>query len=146
MGKILVGEFPFAAIPVPGGKIKRPLLEVSITNSHNPEVTLFSVVCLLDTGATHCLLSHQMCELLGHDLKMGKPTINIGVLGGGSFRAHRHSNRINVGGYEVDCDFYICADPERKFDFAILGQNGFFSQFDVCFNYSEDRFVLYKNR
>lgn len=134
----LIGRLPYTVFP---GGIRRPIVNVALINSHNPSLIYFNLPCILDTGADNCLLPPFVGNILGHNLLTGTSLLVSGVCGPPS-TGYLHSNNIIVLGQVINCGCYIC--PDFNIGMGLLGQNGFFSQFSVYFNYKMNYFEIYK--
>ena len=119
--------------------IKRPILNIDVINEHSGK-NIAGVPCLVDSGADFCMISSELCELFGHDLKTGKPVKFEGI--GGEATGYFHSCLVEIKGYRFKCDF--CFSEDAFVDTPILGQRGFFSSLVILFDHENSVFGIYK--
>ncbi len=94
---------------------------------------------LIDSGADECTFPGWIAKALGHNVYKGKQKIFSGI--GGSVLAYLHKTHLRLNGIEFLTDVYY----SHKWDdmpFGLLGQAGFFSKFEVYFNYKEKEILL----
>ncbi len=97
---------------------------------------------LIDSGADHCTFPGWAAKKLGHDIFSGTERIFKGI--GGTAVSYMHKTIIKLQDVEIDADVFYSHDWDSM-PFGLLGQNGFFSVFDVTFS-MRDEFVLLKYR
>ncbi len=85
---------------------------------------------LVDSGAFVSVFRASDCELLGFDLKSGKPITINGALGG-SFPAYMHKIDLKIGNEIINCRI---AFTEQKDHVQILGRADVFDNFRICFS------------
>jgi len=95
---------------------------------------------LIDSGADKCTFPGWIAKTLGHNVYKGKKKIFSGI--GGSVLAYLHKTRLRLDGIEFLVDVYYSHEWDDT-PFGLLDQNGFFSHFDIRFNYKE-KFILLK--
>jgi len=108
-------------------------------------------MALLDSGADVSMFHAEMAEVLGIDLKSSTEMVFYGV-GHGKSTGYIHEVEINVGGWWVTCSVAFCPgmirqdplDPSRTqgLFYGILGQDGFFEQFNIKFDRSAKQVEL----
>ena len=108
-------------------------------------------MALLDSGADASMFHAEMAEVLGIELKNGTAMVFYGV-GHGKSIGYIHDVEINVGGWWVTCPVAFCPDLVRKDPldpsrtqgllYGILGQEGFFEQFNVKFDRAAEEIEL----
>ncbi len=102
-------------------------------------------MALLDSGADVSMFHAELAEPLGIELQSGTEMFFYGV-GHGRSSGYLHHVEIGVGGWWVTCQVAFCSDMIRKDPsdpdrtqgllYGILGQEGFFEQFNVKFDRS----------
>ena len=80
-----------------------------------------------------------LVRLLGHNVYKGKKKIFSGI--GGSVLAYLHKTHLRLNGIEFLTDVYYSHEWDDM-PFGLLGQAGFFSKFEVYFNYKEKEILL----
>ena len=88
---------------------------------------------LVDSGADECTFPAWIAKMLGHNVYKGKQKIFSGI--GGSVLAYLHKTHLILNEIELVADVYYSHEWDDM-PFGLLGQAGFFSHFEVCFNYS----------
>jgi predicted aspartyl protease len=94
---------------------------------------------LIDSGADECTFPGWIGKTLGYNVHRGKQKIFSGI--GGSVLAYLHKTRLRVNGIEFVADVYYSHEWDDM-PFGLLGQAGFFSHFEVQFNYREKEILL----
>ncbi|MFH1318531.1 MAG: hypothetical protein ABIH71_05905 [Candidatus Omnitrophota bacterium] len=116
--------------------VYRPVIAIRL--SLGKEVVMFDG--LVDSGADECTFPAWIAKTLGHDVYKGKKKIFSGI--GGSVLAYLHKTHLKLNGIEFVADVYYSYEWDDM-PFGLLGQAGFFSHFEVRFNYKE-KFILLK--
>ena len=145
-------KFPyvkFGAKTPEGGEYAsfRPVIPIQVR--YRGKATRY--MALLDSGADVSMFHAEMTEVLGIDLKSGTEMVFYGV-GHGKSTGYLHEVGINAGGWWVSCRVAFCPgmirpdplDPSRTqgLFYGILGQEGFFEQFNVKFDRSAKQIEL----
>lgn len=93
------------------------------------------IYCLIDSGSPYNLFSAEYAEAVGIDLSHAKSVEVRGVNG----KQHGYLKRVSMRflGKTWDSDVVFC---ERSEDHDLVGGQGFFEYFDVCFRYHERKF------
>jgi len=91
----------------------------------------------IDSGADYCLFPAAFGRPLDLDVESGKQEVTDGI-GSGTVRAYFHEVEIVVGTYSLQ----VWAGFSAGIGTALLGQQGFFDQFEVCFRYPDRRISL----
>jgi predicted aspartyl protease len=94
---------------------------------------------LIDSGADECTFPGWIAKTLGHNVYEGKQKIFSGI--GGSVLAYLHKTQLRLNGIEFVADVYYSHEWDDM-PFGLLGQAGFFSHFEVYFNYKEKDIFL----
>jgi hypothetical protein len=114
---------------------KLPLLQVRLAHGHNH----IDLDCLVDSGAADCIFGTEVAEVLGIDLDRAAETQYVGIAGEG-LTGRVHPVKLRVQGFsgwiEVEAGF-IEVDQ-----IPILGQSGFFDNYEVRFEGYKKRFEV----
>lgn len=100
------------------------------------EITLFSgkkktpIKVLVDSGATISIFSAKVAEVLGIKIQNDKKVYLGGV--GGRILGYVHKLQIELGGKKFICP--IVFSEEYKVSFNLLGRQGIFDKFVICFD------------
>ena len=94
---------------------------------------------LVDSGADECIFPAWIAKTLGHDVYKGKKKIFAGI--GGSVLAYLHKTHLKLNGIKFVANVYYSHEWDDM-PFGLLGQSGFFSHFDIHFNYREKLILL----
>lgn len=117
--------------------IKLPLLQVRLASRR----TQSSVVGLVDTGATDCLFDRDVAEDLGIILSDSDLQREYFGVGGHPLVGHVHRLQLQIQGFsewtEIEAAFIDAPLP-----FQILGQSGFFDNYEISFQRYRGRFEI----
>ncbi|PKL91199.1 MAG: hypothetical protein CVV21_08270 [Candidatus Goldiibacteriota bacterium HGW-Goldbacteria-1] len=120
------------------GQIPRPWLEIELKNPDTNKA--ISVVALIDTGADECAMPQDLAEILGHNLRKGKPkTIRTGS---GISTAYSHTVDIRIDGLIIS---NVLIDFMPGLHTPLLGVKSFLSEFILTVNYPQKTFTLSKS-
>lgn len=114
----------------------RPVIQITLENGRSS----FGYFVLVDSGADYCIFHAKIGELLGLDIKQGKPLTFYGTSGEPQ-KAYFHEITFKIGGNEHKCDIGFSYDME-KLAYGILGQHGFFDKWVVKFEYNKENIEL----
>lgn len=137
-------KFPYQKYPAiptkafPNRKnVLRPVIPISIFDKSGKE---YRYATLIDSGADHNMFHAEMGELIGLNVRSGKPIEFWGVTGDKQ-TAYFHQIEIAVGGYKykIYCGFVY---DFKNLTYGILGQDDFFKLFIVCFDLAKERLEL----
>ena len=115
--------------------IYRPVIAVRLSLKN--KIIVFDG--LIDSGADECTFPGWVMKTLGKDVHTGKQRIFKGI--GGSVLAYLHETRIEIMGNPFTANVYYSHEWDDM-PFGLLGQAGFFSHFDIQFNYQEKLVTL----
>ncbi len=90
----------------------------------------------VDSGATYSMFNSEIADYLGLEYMNGKKLYPLGI--GGHICAYLNDLTLKVKDVEFSCG--ILFSDEFIVKFNLLGRNGFFSQFMVCFD--DDKRIL----
>ncbi|MGB6691633.1 MAG: hypothetical protein WBE76_27665 [Terracidiphilus sp.] len=138
-------EFPYLSYsippsnPFPGGQTAlRPITVAVLTTSAGNR--LRCLVCL-DSGADSCVLPSSFAPVLGLDLLSMKRNFTAGI--GSSANPTAYETIVIDLGNGICFSSYVGFTPGlNALGIGLLGQAGFFEQFDVCFDYSGHKFTI----
>jgi len=119
----------------PAKYVYRPVIPIKLFLD-NRAITFDSLV---DSGADECTFPAWIAKTLGHNVYKGKQKIFSGI--GGSVLAYLHKTHLILNEIELVADVYYSHEWDDM-PFGLLGQAGFFSHFEVCFNYREKEISL----
>src|SRR4051812_8045814 len=110
-----------------------PVLPIRLSYGHGKQTP--RIEALIDSGAADCLFRADMCQFLGIKLEKGIKSQTSGIVPG---------EKIDV--YFHDVNLWVVADKitiragfsERLSIGALLGRHGFFENFAVTFDPSND--------
>jgi hypothetical protein len=128
-------KFPYKKY---GKGIVRPVIPVTLRYRE----AKIKYEALVDSGADFCLFHAEIGELLGINIKKGKPHEVFGV-GGKAILYYSHKATIEVGGwpFEIEAGF-IPEVSGRVMHHGLVGQRGFFEHFVVIFDAQGERLEL----
>jgi len=94
---------------------------------------------LVDPGVDEYTFPAWIAKMLGHNVYKGEQKIFSGI--GESVLAYLHKMHIALNGIKFASDVYYSHEWDDM-PFGLLGQAGFFSHFDIHFNYKEKEILL----
>jgi len=125
-------KFKYIKLLTANGKfVELPLIEIKLNNIY--------YLCLVDSGAEFSYFHGEIGEKLGLNVRDGKVIKSRGITGD-EFTGYFHKIKVKIGGwdYEVEVGFsYKLGTP-----FGILGREGFFNLFKVCFRHLKKEIEL----
>ena len=117
-----------------GPLTRRPVVPIKLNNR---DVSIGYEV-LVDSGADLCIFDAEIGEALGLDISKGKKMEVFGVGGKASFY-YLHKVEIEVGGWKHKIEAGFMSDVAgRIMPYGIVGQNGFFENFIVRFDWLKE--------
>jgi len=119
----------------PAKYVYRPVIPIRFFLNEN----VITFDGLIDSGADECTFPGWIAKTLGHNVYKGKQKIFSGI--GGSVLAYLHKTNLGLNGIEFVVDVYYSHEWDDM-PFGLLGQAGFFSHFEVYFNYKEKEILL----
>jgi hypothetical protein len=139
MGKI---EFPYLKLLTsrknvkPAQYIYRPVIPIEL--SFQDRMIRFDG--LIDSGAGECSFPAWVAEALGHNLYKGTKKTFQGI--GGTVVAYKHTTliKLSVGDRFLSQVYY--SKQWNHMPFGLLGQVGFFSYFNVGFDYKTKKISI----
>jgi len=118
--------------------VSRPIVPIQLINGQNKQ----RCYALIDSGADYCVFHASIGEVIGLTIESGKLDTFSGVAEQQQpLTAYFHDIKIEVGGYEFDCWAGFSRDI-ANLSCGCLGQFGFFSLFNVSFDYNKERIEL----
>lgn len=116
--------------------VSRPV--VPITLIHDQRRVRY--LALIDSGADYCIFHAEIGEQIGLQIESGKRLSFFGS-SGQEQSAFFHEIKIEVGGHEIPC-FAGFSRELQSLPYGILGQEGFFDNFKITFDYLKDKIEL----
>ena len=129
-------QFPYLKYLVTPESIKpaqyvyRPVIPVKL--SFGQKVIVFDG--LIDSGADECTFPAWILKTLGYDVYTGEKKIFKGI--GGSVLTYLHKTSLDISGRRFISDVYYSHEWDDM-PFGLLGQAGFFTHFNIDFDYKE---------
>src|SRR5229473_6185005 len=117
--------------------IRVPLLKVRLGSGTNRT----DVVGLVDTGATDCLFDRDVADDLGITLADSDVTREYFGVGGQSVIGHFHTIRFQIQGFSESIEIEA-AFIDTKLPYQLLGQAGFFDNYEINFKRYRGRFEI----
>src|SRR5260221_12678157 len=114
----------------------RPVIQIDLEGINGK----FGYFVLIDCGADYCIFHASIDELLGLNIKSGKPITFFGTSGQPQ-KAYFHEITFKIGGNPHKCNVGFSYDME-KLAYGLLGQEGFFNMWTVKFEYHKENVEL----
>jgi hypothetical protein len=132
-------KFKYRKIPdttnPPHTYISLPLLQVTLFHGSNHH----DVLCLLDSGADECMFHTSIANLLGIDVKSGRPKTHFGIAGQ-SIDSYMHTIQLQVQGFNERIELEAAFTDANQA--SLIGQRGFFDNYRVTFEKYRGRFEI----
>lgn len=125
-----MARYPYLPLPTGSGIIYKPIIPVRFSNEEANRRTP-RIKAIVDSGADVCFCSKNIGLWLGVKLT-SKPERFLAV-NNQPFQAFAGKVTMTVWQTTYDCPFYFSDLLPEEFP-VILGQNGFFDRFHVCFD------------
>ena len=116
----------------------RPVIQIDFDTDKGK----FGYFVLIDSGADYCIFHASIGEMLGLNIKSGKPLTFFGTSGQPQ-RAYFHGVEFKIGGVDHKCNVGFSFDM-KKLAYGLLGQEGFFDKWIVKFEYHKENIELKK--
>jgi hypothetical protein len=134
-------KFKYRYLPDSSGPdrayIRLPLLKVRLGSGANHT----DVVGLIDSGAADCLFDRDVADDLGIMFANSDVTREYFGVGGQAIIGHIHTIRFQIQGFsewiEIEAGFI-----ETKLPYQLLGQSGFFDNYEISFKRYRGRFEI----
>jgi len=127
-------KFRYKKLPTSRGKhIPIPLIDVGIKIPKRLGMIFYN--CLIDSGADQTYFHGDVGRSLGLKIEEGEPSTGRGIAGQ-TFIAYKHKVIYNIGGTDIKDFIYLSDDLGTPF--GILGRQGFFDHFKVCFEQKKE--------
>ena len=134
-------KFKYRYLPDSSGPgrayIRLPLPKIRLGSGANHP----NVVGLVDSGATDCLFDRDVADDLGIKLADSDVTREYFGVGGQSVIGHIHPIRFQIQGFAEWVDFDV-GFIDAKLPFQLLGQSGFFDNYEISFQRYRGRFEI----
>jgi hypothetical protein len=115
-----------------------PTVNLTLINSKTKQA-FPNYAVLVDSGASHCVFHAGIGEAIGIDVRSGKKAPMRGVTVGEGEQFF-HKIVLVIEGNKVES--YVGFSYDLRFPFGLLGQEGFFDKFRVCFDFPKKEFEI----
>jgi hypothetical protein len=134
-----MATYPY--IPLPAKPIHRPYLRIWLSNQNNQKRTP-QIRGLLDTGSDICLASKEIGIWLGIHFVGDEETVSIQTANGSISYAVKKTVTLITEESQHKCPFFFVEGitPDQP---PLLGQQGFFDHFKVCFDLNNKVFEIF---
>ena len=119
--------------------VYRPVIPVKL--SFKDKIITFDG--LIDSGAGDCTFPAWIAKALGHNLYKGVKRVFKGI--GGSVVAYQHKTYLGLPNGVRYCANIYYSHRWDEMPFGLLGQEGFFSRFNISFNY-KNKLILIRHK
>lgn len=97
------------------------------------------LACLVDSGAVHNRFREDLAEEAGISLAQPDETVAFAV-GGRTYSGRIVTARLKIASFEWEAP--VCFVENWEHDFQLLGHEGFFRWFRVCFHAADERLTV----
>lgn len=123
--------------PFPNKKSSlRPVIQIDLDGTSGE----FGYLVVIDSGADYCIFHATVGEQIGLDIKKGIPLTFYGTSGEPQ-KAYFHKVSFKIGGHKHTANVGFSYEMD-KLAYGILGQDGFFDQWTIKFEYSKENIEL----
>lgn len=134
-------KFPYKQLPGKAGKhVATPIIDVGIKIPERMGMLFYN--CLIDSGADQTYFHGDIGRARGLIIEKGEESIGKGVAGQ-AFVAYKHKFTYNIGDVEITDVIYF--SDELGMPFGILGREGFFKHFKICFEQRKETVEIKPN-
>ncbi|HUC59905.1 MAG TPA: aspartyl protease family protein [Streptosporangiaceae bacterium] len=127
-------ELEYLPLPSLGTLHSRPVVSVQIE-----DLVEAPLACLVDSGAVYNRFPIEFANEAGINLDEPDMT-DVFWAGGVKYEGAIVTVRLKIGALEWEAP--VCFVPDWSQDFGLLGHEGFFRWFHVCFHAAEERISL----
>ncbi len=120
----------------PRGYSMLPLLQVRLF--HGSRYT--DVMCLIDSGAKDCMFHSSVADVLGIDIGTGREKGYYGIAAHQEVTGYLHTIQLQVQGFSELIEIEAAFTYENQA--SLLGQVGFFDNYQVIFERYRGRFEI----
>lgn len=117
--------FEYLPLRGSGSTIRRPVVDVFLEGLDE-----IGISCLIDSGAIHNRFDERLADLANIDLTHAEETTFI--IAGKKYEGRSANVQLTLGDHSWNSP--VCFAKNWDKDFQILGQEGFFRHFDICFH------------
>lgn len=126
--------FDYVTLPSGGGSYSRPLINVELDG-----LAEAPLACLVDSGAIYNKFHSAFAEAAGISLLAPDEVCHF-VAGGRSYRGPVVRVGLKIASFEWEAP--VCFVDDWEQDFQILGHEGFFRWFRVCFYAADEQISI----
>lgn len=115
----------------------RPMVEIIVLFGNN----YVSYPVIVDSGADFNIFHGGLLEALGGKLTKGRKRKIVG-LGDQPLKGYKHKIELKLPGENKFITSAIFSNQIPEHAFGVLGQEGFFDKFEVCFDYNAKKMEI----
>ncbi len=134
-----MAQYPYRLVPPVSKNVYRPILKVQLGH---PETKKFTpeIKALVDSGADICMASMDIALWLGIEFDGSENSFSIETANSSISQAIKKTITLSTPETHYRCPFFFVDIPPNKP--ILLGQQGFFDHFKVCFDFENKAFEL----
>lgn len=127
-------EFRYKKLPSGKGRhLPVPVIDVGIKVPERLGMIFYN--CLVDSGADQTYFHGDIGRAVGLKIEDGEESVGKGIAGQ-VFISYKHKFVYTIGGTEIKAHIYF--SDGMGMPFGILGREGFFDYFRVCFDQKKE--------
>lgn len=127
-----MAKYPYLILPSKKGYVVKPMVKVRLGYKKTHKIIPIPVPALIDSGSDVCFCSKDIGMWFGINFSRKEPK-EFKAADNQIFPAYEEKVTLNVCDKQYDCYFYF-SDTLPKNIPIILGLQGFFDHFHVCFD------------
>lgn len=128
--------------PLSGTKDPRPAIYplIPVIFIYRHQIINYTIKALVDSGAENCYCLKAIGDYLRIDFRWKKKIVSRAA-NQTEFTGYLENVFLMVGGKKIETPFIFTDQLDPDFP-VVLGQKGFFSSFEVCFQKSQNTFSV----
>lgn len=120
-------------------KVLRPIIPIILIYGK----IIVGYEALIDSGADYNIFDAEIADVLGIKLTAGNRRQVVGL--GGRIKGYEHGVNLRIGEYQYKTNVIFSKEIPPN-SFGVLGNQGFFDQFDVGFSLRKRKIILNPGR
>ena len=131
----------YAYTLIPGTKLYRPLIDIQLSHPNTGKATP-PIQAVLDSGADICMASQDIALWLGIMFEGNEEVVTFATANETTSQAIKKTITFITQEGIYKCPFFFVdgITPDKK---PLLGQQGFFDHFKVCFDLKNKAFEIF---
>ena len=134
-----MAKYPYQNDPA-RHKVPRPILPIKLGYKKTGKTTI-PIRALVDSGADVCMCAQEVATWLGVEFDGTEKQFSIVTANGSASQAIRKNITLITQEKQYQCPFFF-VEGINPMSIPLLGQQGFFDHFKICFNFQDKVFEV----